>query len=214
MNTKIKKYLPLGIIFLTIVIILHIYRGTSAPYYTDDYFKIKAEKSQHDKDNDNINDYMDIFLGAKKYVLTKPKYADKYYDGGYPTDNYGVCTDLIWYAFEQAGYDLKSLVDADIQNAPKEYKKIKKAEPNIDFRRVSTLNTFFERNAESLTTDLSQISQWQHGDIVVFKNHIAICSNKRNKHGEPFIIHFTKSGAREANEIKEYKIIGHYRWNG
>ena len=32
---------------------------------------------------------------------------------------------------------------------------------NIDFRRVKNLYVFFNLNAESLTTDISKISEWQ-----------------------------------------------------
>lgn len=39
---------------------------------------------------------------------------------------------------------------------------------NIDFRRVRNLNVFFLYHAKVLTTDISDISQWQGGDIVVF----------------------------------------------
>lgn len=48
---------------------------------------------------------------------------------------------------------------------------------------------FFNLNAESLSADLKDISEWQGGDIVIFKNHIAIVSDRRNQHGVPYVIH-------------------------
>lgn len=88
-----------------------------------------------------------------------------------------------------------------------------KSEPNIDFRWVRNLKIFFDRNAEIIATELTNPEEWQAGDIVVFSNHIAVCSDKRNKDGYPFIIHHDGLGAREKNEIGNYTIVGHYRWN-
>lgn len=33
-------------------------------------------------------------------------------EGGYPPDNIGVCIDVVWRAFANAGYSLKDMVDA------------------------------------------------------------------------------------------------------
>lgn len=87
---------------------------------------------------------------------------------------------------------------------------------NIDFRRVKNLYVFFNLNAESLSTDLKDISEWQGGDIVIFKNHIAIVSDRRNVHGVPYVIHhanpFQKTYEEDILE-KHNDIRGHYRWN-
>ena len=111
--------------------------------------------------------------------------------GGYPDDGLGVCTDVIWQAFQAAGYDLKTLVDADIAACPEAYPHITAPDSNIDFRRVNTLDTFFRRHAQVLTCDLSDGQQWQPGDIVVFgdRAHIGLCSDRRNRQGIPFLIH-------------------------
>ena len=60
---------------------------------------------------------------------------------------------------------------------------------NIDFRRVQNLKVYLDNNAIVLTNDINKIKEWQGGDIVVFKNHIGIVSDKRNKKGIPFLIH-------------------------
>ena len=55
----------------------------------------------------------------------------------------------------------------------------------------------------------------KHGDIIVFKNHIGIISDKRNKNGISFIIHHASPVQRAYEEdILEVKtdIIGHYRY--
>lgn len=172
-------------------------------------------KSEIDYDNDGIDDYTDMVKGAKDYIATKPKYKSKYYSGGYPNDGCGVCTDVIWQAFKAAGYNLKDLVDEDIKINTECY-NIETIDTNIDFRRVDNLKVFFERKAKSLTTDISNSKDWQPGDIVIFdftkSRHIAICSDRRNFAGLPYILHHNSYGARESNRLGIYKIIGHYRW--
>ena len=85
---------------------------------------------------------------------------------------------------------------------------------NIDFRRVRNLKVYLDNNAIALTTDINKIKEWHGGDIVVFKSHIGIVSDKRNKKGVPFIIHHANPYQRYYEEdILEYRnnIIGHYR---
>lgn len=175
-------------------------------------FKITTIKSDTDKNKNGIDDYTDILLGARAYVNTKPAYHSAYYAGGYPPDGVGVCTDVIWKAFQNAGYSLKDLVDADISNNRASYPKIKTQDKNIDFRRVVNLDIFFKRNAQSLTIDPNQIKEWQPGDIVVYTNHIAIVSDKRNRKGQPFIIHNAGLPAYEVDALTGFTIVGHYRW--
>lgn len=180
--------------------------------YNASDFNIKDVVSEIDKDNDGIDDYKDIVLSARMYIETKPIYKDKYYNGGYPDDEYGVCTDVIWQALKGAGYSLKDLIDEDIALHIDEYPNMSFAEPNIDFRRVQNLKVFFERNVEVLPLGFENIEDWQPGDIVLTNTHIMILSDKRNKEGIPFIIHHDGFGARERNEIMNYELIGHYRF--
>ena len=63
----------------------------------------------------------------------------------------------------------------------KELYNIDIIDKNIDFRRVKNLQVYFKNNAISLTTDINDITAWQGGDIVIFKKHIGIVSDKRNK---------------------------------
>jgi uncharacterized protein YijF (DUF1287 family) len=184
----------------------------SQKVYTAKELGIMEVTSSVDKDSDGIDDYTDIMLGAREYIESNPEYKSKYYDGGYPNDGYGVCTDVIWNAFQAAGYNLRDMVDADVAKSKENYTTIETPDSNIDFRRVNNLYDFFERNAKVLSTNLSNPEDWQAGDIVVFTKHIAICSDKRNEKGIPFLIHFDSKGAREVNEIEKYKIVGHYRW--
>lgn len=185
-------------------------------YYAND-FNIETLKSQTDYDNDGIDDYTDILQGAKIEAKNKPEYKCAYYAGGYPPENEGVCTDVIWRSLKNAGYLLKDMVDEDIKNNIKEYPRVaNKQDCNIDFRRVPNLKVYFERNQIVLTTNLTKIEDWQPGDIVVFgTSHIGIISDKRNEKGIPYLLHNGGQPAREENILELYNeyepISGHYR---
>ena len=170
-----------------------------------------------DADGDGVDDYHDILQGARDYIATKPVYNQYgYYDGGYPDDGTGVCTDVIWSALHAAGYELKDLLDADIRAHPDWYGDVEWPEPNIDFRRVTNLDDFFSRHALVLTCSFDDPGQWQGGDIVVFgdRAHIAICSDKRRADGLPWIIHHgsLEEGPVEVDAISRHRVTAHYRW--
>lgn len=211
-----KKKLLIFIIFICLFIILYLfYYFNYIPHkkYNNNYFNIKTHISNIDKDNDGIDDQTDILDGAKKYISTKPKYKSKYYNTGYPNDGYGVCTDVVAFALKDAGYDLQSLVNEHIL-ANKDLYDIEVVDKNIDFRRVKNLKIYLDYNAQSLTTDINDIEKWQGGDIVVFKNHIGIVSDNRNRKGISFVIHHANPYKKYYEEdILEYHndIVGHYR---
>lgn len=218
MNKKAKVVLISGIVIIFIIIlIILLYIINIIPHkeYVNRDFYIEDYKSSTDKDNDGIDDQTDILNSAKEYVSTKPKYQSKYYGTGYPDDEYGVCTDVVAFALKNAGYDLMELVNEDIINNKEKY-DIDVIDKNIDFRRVKNLDVYFKNNSISLTTDLKQIDKWQGGDIIVFKDHIGIISDKRNRNGVPFLIHHAYPGQINYEEDvlelydKDY-IIGHYR---
>lgn len=184
--------------------------------YTAEYFHIETVKSTVDYNNNGNDDYTDFLLGARKDAENKPKYDGAYQQGGYPPDDIGVCTDVIWRAFKNAGYNLKDMVDADIMARPDAYPLIEKPDPNIDFRRVRNLRIFFEKYAVPLTQDINVIEEWQPGDIVIFGNdkHIGIVSDKRNKEGHSYIIHNGGQPKREEDYLKRGTVTGHYRFDG
>lgn len=121
-----KIFIIIVIVFTLFVLVtttLLMYHKYKKVYYTDD-FDIETLKSQTDYDNDGIDDYTDILQGAKIDAKNKPKYKSAYYAGGYPPENEGVCTDVIWRALKNAGYLLKDMVDEDIKNNIKEYPRV------------------------------------------------------------------------------------------
>lgn len=211
-NTLIILTLAI-IIAIFISYILYIYNYIPHKKYSNKDFNIKTYTSRIDKDNDGVDDQTDILNNVKDYIKKQPKYKSKYYDTGYPNDKYGVCTDVVAFGLKGAGYDLMELVNEDIKNN-KDLYDIDTIDKNIDFRRVKNLKIYFERNTISLTTDPKKIEEWQAGDIVIFKKHIGIVSDKRNKRGVPFIIHHANPYQRYYEEdILEYRndIVGHYR---
>lgn len=187
------------------------------PYYKAEDFGIVVVKSGSDFDGDGIDDYTDILLGAKKEAENHPTYDGKYIDGGYPPDDIGVCSDVVWRAFKNAGYSLKDMVDADIANNVKDYPRVKKPDPNIDFRRVKNLRVFFDKYAMELTTDTQKIEEWQPGDIVIFDNnkHIGMVSDKRNGDGRVYIIHNGGQPNRDEDYLKRTNatVVAHYRFD-
>lgn len=214
-----KKRIFIIVIFIIISVILValLYFFNTIPHkqYSNSDFNIETYISSVDKDNDGIDDQTDILNNVRTYIAKKPKYKSKYYETGYPDDEYGVCTDVVANGLKDAGYDLKELVNEDIINNKEKY-NIEVIDKNIDFRRVRNLDVYLKNNSISLTKDLSQIEEWQGGDIIVFKDHIGIISDKRNRSGIPFLIHHANpmqiNYEEDVLELygQEY-IIGHYR---
>ena len=214
-----KKRIFIIVIFIIISVILValLYFFNTIPHkqYSNSDFNIETYISNVDKDNDGIDDQTDILNNVRTYIAKKPKYKSKYYETGYPDDEYGVCTDVVANGLKDAGYDLKELVNEDIINNKEKY-NIEVIDKNIDFRRVRNLDIYLKNNSISLTKDLSQIEEWQGGDIIVFKDHIGIISDKRNKKGIPFLIHHANpiQVNYEEDVLELYGqdyIIGHYR---
>ena len=201
------------IMIIAIIYLLYLFNYIPHKKYSNIDFNIETYRSNIDFDNDGIDDQTDVLAGVKNYVARNPKYKSKYYETGYPNDEYGVCTDVVAFGLNNAGYDLMTLVNEDIKNNREDY-DIEVIDKNIDFRRVKNLRVYFERNAISLTTDVNKIEEWQGGDIVIFKNHIGVISDSRNKNGVPFVIHhanpFQKYYEEDILETRN-DIVGHYR---
>lgn len=219
----LKKFpIIISIILLIMVSVLLylLYNFNILPqkFYTAENFNIATIKSSVDYNNNGVDDYTDILLGARKDAENHPTYDSRYFgNGGYPPDNIGVCTDVVWRAFKNAGYSLRDMVDNDIKNNLDEYIYVENRDKNIDFRRVGNLDIFFKKYAQSLTLDINRIEEWQPGDIVVFGNeeHIGVASDKRNSKGQTYIIHNGGQPNREEDFFKynRMEIIGHYRFD-
>ena len=215
-----KQMLRMGyaivIVLILILVLIALKKFSYWPFnksYTAEDFDIEVIKSEEDYDFDGIDDYTDILNGARSFVAQKPKYKSKYYAGGYPDDDYYVCTDVFWSALNNAGYDFKKMIDTDISKNKDDY-EIDVIDSNIDFRRVRNIKAFLDKYAEVLTNDINEYKEFQPGDIVIYsKSHIAIVSDKRNKNKIPYIIHHDGSYAYEEDRLNWGEIVGHYRFN-
>lgn len=209
-----KKWIGIILLSLGLIMILHFLPKKT---YEASDFGIETITTI-DCNQNGLDDYQDIVIGARQDALNKVKYKSAYYKGGYPPLEEGVCTDMIWRAFMEAGYVLKDMVDIDISIAKEKYYALDKVpDPNIDFRRVGNLKVYFERNAISLSLNIKDIATFQPGDIVIFGNdkHIGIISDKRNKKGIPYLLHNAGQYNREEDAlekwVKRYGLTGHYR---
>lgn len=219
---KKRRYRPKKRFFLTVLILLLIAAG--ALYYTGRLpfawygparFGIETVKSTVDYDGDGVDDYADIMLGARQDAKNHPTYDDRYWDSGYPPEDIGVCADVIWRAFKNAGYGLRDMMDADIAARLDAYPRVTERDDNIDFRRVKNLRVFFDTYAVSLTLDPDEIGEWQPGDIVIWgaDTHIGIVSDRRNATGRAYVIHNAGQPFREEDALTHAEITGHYRFD-
>jgi len=189
-------------------------------YYNISDFGFIKVTSEEDYDEDGVDDYTDILNGEKKYAEYNPAYISKYYAGGYPpVEKEGVCTDLVWFSFKEAGYSLKDMIVYDIhKEAKKDTYGIEIIDDNIDFRRVGNQEIFFQRYAKTLDPDIYNIGEFMPGDIITFdySMHIAMISDKYNKNGVPYVIQNRDETQKEKEEdrleITDMEVTGHYRF--
>jgi uncharacterized protein len=144
-----------------------------------------------------------------------PAYVALAYPGGDVPASTGVCSDVVVRALRTLGIDLQERIHRDIVANRSAYPKkwgLKKADTNIDHRRVGNIATYFARRGYSLPVS-SDPKQYKPGDIVAMKiplDHIGIVSD-RSKDGRPLVIHNVGSGTQEEDVLFEWKIVGHYR---
>ncbi|GKX30572.1 DUF1287 domain-containing protein [Vallitalea longa] len=221
-----KKRVKL-IIFLLLIFIIGIggynkYKHNDVFYLFRPTISIETIKCVSDIDGDGIDDQADIIQGARLEIRNHTRYKSNYYAGGYPPEDEGVCTDVIWRALKNAGYSLKDNMDKDIESNLEDYPRIDKRDANIDFRRVQNQYAFLKKYMIDLTTEIipndkDNLVNWQGGDIVVLTNHIAIVSDKRRKDGVPYIIHNSYNYPKEQDKLLEWYnndiIIGHFRFS-
>ena len=181
-------------------------RAPGAYILTGKDFGLTDYKSPHDANGDGIDDQTQFVQGAKEFLAKNPQYkSSAYFIGGYPFPDadgvlYGVCTDVIAFAFKAAGYDLMALINADMEAHPETYIRVNENfDKNINFRRVRNQYCFFVNHAQSLTVDPYDYKEWQPGDIVVTgdpasKAHICMVSTRRAEDGVPYVLQLASTG--------------------
>lgn len=141
--------------------------------------------------------------------------------GDVPPDK-GTCTDEVVRAYRLLGIDLQQVVHEDMLRDFAAYPGkfgLKEPDANIDHRRVWNLLTFFLRNAEALPIT-SDGKDYKPGDVVVwdldnYQLHIGLVTRQwSKKHKRPLIMHNISSGPHVEDKLFEYKIIGHFRYEG
>lgn len=185
-------------------------------YYKASDFGLVEIKSPKDNNYDRIDDYQQMLEGALKKISSTTTYISDYYAGGYPKENEGVSSDIIWSALQEAGYNLKNMMSKDIRNTYKDkIYDIEDIDDNIDFRRIANIETFLKRYAKTLTNNIKDIKEFNTGDIIIFDygDHVGIVSDKRNKNGISYIVQLTNNKEIEINlEDIDREVTGHYRF--
>ena len=163
-----------------------------------------------------------IVNAAKSQIGKTTGYDPAYRKIPYPMGDIpieqGVCTDVVIRALRDAlNYDLQKEVYLDMRNNFSKYPTtwgLKRADRNIDHRRVPNLMTFLKRKATSLP--ITKIpTDYKPGDLVTCKvgtrPHIMIISDRAGADGIPLIIHNIGNGAKEEPSLFSFKLTGHYR---
>lgn len=149
-----------------------------------------------------------------------PSYVSIPYPGGDVPANTGVCTDVVVRTYRALGHDLQKLVHQDMDNHFSRYPKnwgLKKADPNIDHRRVPNLQTFFTRHGKKLPISKNP-TDYTPGDLVAWDlngrglTHIGILAPAPDGSDHPWVVHNIGSGPQLEDILFSYKIIGHYRF--
>jgi uncharacterized protein len=141
------------------------------------------------------------------------------YPMGDVPESRGACTDVVVRSLRAIGIDLQELVHEDVARAMDAY-GASGFDHHIDHRRISTMYTYFARNALSLTTELRDPSAWRAGDIVFVAwqrgrlapaEHVGIISDTIGVRGLPLVIENGGPRAAETDSLGRGKIVGHFR---
>ncbi len=153
-------------------------------------------------------------------VRYDPKYVKLTYPNGDVSSDTGVCTDVVIRTYRNAfGFDFQKAVHEDMKANFNAYPKIwglKRADKNIDHRRVPNLEKFLKRQGAAVPMT-NKPEDYQPGDIVSWRlggrlAHIGIVSDKKTFDGTPLIIHNIGQGPVEDNILWVDKMTGHFRF--
>ena len=158
---------------------------------------------------------------TQDFVIYNGSYFAIPYPNGDVPSHFGVCTDVVVRSYRALGIDLQKLVHEDMSTHFNHYPSkriwgLKKADRNIDHRRVPNLQTFFSRYGQSLEISHEQ-NNYHAGDLVTWRlannrPHIGIVSDQKNENGRPMIIHNIGAGPKQDDVLFAYEITGHYRY--
>lgn len=142
------------------------------------------------------------------------------YPGGDVPADTGVCTDEIIRIYHAVGIDLQKEVHQDMLRNFSAYprKWQRKADTNIDHRRVPNLMVFFARKGSVLPIT-RRAQDYSPGDIVAWDlgggiTHIGIVVDRIGSSGHYMVVHNIGRGPQLEDVLFDWKIIGHYRYHG
>ncbi|AYN00648.1 DUF1287 domain-containing protein [Chryseobacterium sp. 3008163] len=157
---------------------------------------------------------------TKDRVTYDPAYFTiKYPNGDVPADK-GVCTDVVIRAYRKLGIDLQKEVHEDMKKNFSKYPKnwgLKRADTNIDHRRVPNLRVFFAKFGQSKSTEKNP-ALYAPGDIVTWLlpgnlTHIGIVVNKKSADGKRYLIVHNIGGGQVIEDcLFNFTITGHYQY--
>jgi uncharacterized protein YijF (DUF1287 family) len=156
-------------------------------------------------------------------VRYDPAYVVIPYPGGDVPAETGVCTDEVIRSYRQIDVDLQKEVHEDMKANFHLYPKtwgLRRADSNIDHRRVPNLMVFFERQGAALPVT-SAAPDYKPGDVVTWDlgggmTHIGIVVNVPSE-SDPErmqIVHNIGAGPQLEDVLFNWKITGHYRYTG
>ncbi|MEM1408514.1 MAG: DUF1287 domain-containing protein [Bacteroidota bacterium] len=157
---------------------------------------------------------------TEDHMIYDPSYFSISYPNGDVPRGKGVCTDVVIRAYRKLGIDLQKEVHEDMSANFNTYPKIwglTSTDKNIDHRRVPNLMKFFEQHDEILVKS-RQAADYKPGDIVCWDlgrgiTHIGILV-KQLRGTRPYVVHNIGAGQVIEDVLFNYKIIGHYRYDG
>jgi len=150
-----------------------------------------------------------------------PSYVSLEYPGGDVAADTGVCSDVVVRALRGLGLDLQQAIHEDMRRHPTAYPRLwkqRRADRNIDHRRVPNIQTYLRRRGWALpVTDRAE--DYLPGDIVTCLvgdslPHIMIVSERRTEDGTPLIFHNIGDGTQEEEGLFFYTLTGHFRVKG
>ena len=154
---------------------------------------------------------------SKDNVVYDGSYRQISYPNGDVPAGIGVCTDVIIRAYRKLDIDLQKEVHEDIINNIGKYWRVKRADNNIDHRRVPNLVVFFKRFGKVLPiTDNPE--DYKPGDIICWKlggsvDHIGLVVNKKSEDGKRYlVVHNIGGGQNVEDFLFGDKIVGHYSY--
>ena len=218
--------------------IIMLLAGLFVSYFAWPSFADYVLKSEEAPSADNVeetvarltetNQYGDRLAAAALRRTTRDIVYDaaEYNNIGYPNgdipEGRGTCTDLIIRSYRVLNIDLQQLVHEDMKAHFLRYPQLwdtSQPDSDIDHRRVPNLKRFFERHGKTLEPSRAT-EDYSHGDIVIWRlpngrAHIGIVvPGPGSQFEEKWIVHNIGKGPVWSNELLDYEITGHFRYQG